>query len=244
MGFTVVHREWEVYLHDGVALGNHVLLVERLRPLVWVAVDADVLHSGSRVVACPEEVVSLLVLGKFLGGIKAAGEDLPSQVVCDLGVLFLQLLDEAVHLGACQEIDNLLLVVDAELAEVLQAGAVEGEHNLIHRKFVAHEVHTGAGELRLVDVDHDDVADDAERIAEVPRFDLHDAEGALALWQTGHIGVEDVEEGTSGRSFPGLLVHDDKHLIGAACCFGNEIFFLATGNEQHAKEDDSTPDSL
>ena len=59
----------QVRLHYGVALGHHVFPVERLGALVGVAVHADVLQPARRVVARPEEVLSLLVGREFLRGI-------------------------------------------------------------------------------------------------------------------------------------------------------------------------------
>ena len=224
----------EVHLHDGVALGKHVFLVERLRALVGIAVHDDVLQPAGRVVARPEELFAFLEAGQFLGSMELAGEDLPCQVVGHLRVFLLQFLDEAVHLGARQEVNHLLLVVGAELLEVFFARAVDGEHNLVHSIFVAHEAHAGAGELCLVDVDLYDVAEDAEGLIQVLRLNLHDAERPFALRQIGHVGVEDVEEGASGGVVPGLVVEHDEHLVGASAGLREEVFLLAAGQKQQA----------
>ena len=61
---------------------------------------------------------------------------------------------------------------DAELPEVLQARAVNGEHNLIHSILIAHETHTGTGVLCLVDVDLNDIAEDTEVGIEIFRLNL------------------------------------------------------------------------
>ena len=164
-----------------------------------------------------------------------AGEDLPCQVVRHFRVFLLQFLDEAVHLGARQEVDDLLLVVGAELSQALLAGRVEGKHYLVHCRLVAHEVHAGARELRLVYVDLYDVAEDAEVRAEVLRLNLCDVEGALALRKAGYVGVEDVEQGAACRRVPQLVVEHHEYLVGAAAGLGEELLLRAAGQKQQAR---------
>ena len=75
---------------------------------------------------------------------------------------------------------------------------------------IAHELHARLGVYRGVNVHLDDVAEDAEVRVEVFRLNLRDVERAFALRQAGHVGVEDVEQGATGRCVPSLFVEHDK----------------------------------
>ena len=180
-------------------------------------------------------MLALLVGSQFLWSVEATGKGLPSKVVGHLRVLRLQFLDESVHLGSCQEVDDLLFVVDAELLEVLQTRTVDGEHNLVHRVLVSHEAHTCTAVLGLVYVDLNDVSEDAEVRAQVFRLDLCDVERALALWQARYVGIEDVEQSTTGRGFPRLVVEHDKHFVRTSASLREELLLRAASQEKQAQ---------
>ena len=185
-----------------------------------------------RIVACPEELLALLVCLDFLGSIQFAGKLTPCQVVDNLGIMHLQLLYQAVHLGMRKEIHHLLTVLLTEFLQTLGIGSVEGEHYLVDGIFVSDEAHTGLGELLLVHVDLYDIAEDLHSIAQMLRLHLRDAERALRLRESWHIGVKNVKECSSCRCIPHLVIHDHQHLIGPAAGLGQKSF-LGASRQQH-----------
>lgn len=226
---------WEVHFHHGVALGRHIRFVEGFGAFIRVAVHHDVLHACCRIVARPEELLAFLVAGQFLWSMEAAGKDLPGKVVGDFRVLVLEFFDESIHLRTRQEVDHFLFVVDAELLEVLQAWAVDGEHNLVHRELVTHEAHACSRVLCLIYVDLNDVTEYGEVGAEVFRLDLCDVERALTLRQAGHIGVKDIEESTTCRRLPSLVVEHDEHFVRTTAGLREELFLRAACQDEQAQ---------
>ena len=227
--------EWseEVGLHEGVAFVHEVVHGEGLLIGEGIGIDDKVEVVLLAVGGGPEEVLATLVVAQLFGH-----EDGATEVILDQGldkgaVCLLEEFDLTVHLRPGEEVHNGLLVLVHVFGKCLLAGRLYGHYHLRCGLDIALELELGLC-IEFADVRDNDVAEYAESVAELLFVYLHDAEGALALWQSGHIGVESIKEGTSGRTFPSSIVHDDKHLVG--CATGvrshNGVSILARSGQQ------------
>ena len=140
-----------------------------------------------------------------------------------------QFLHQTVHFHFGQEIDDVLTVSLAEILEVFVGRTVDGQHDLIHGILVAHEFHSCLGELLAIDVHLDDIPEDVQVGAEVLRLNLRDVERALALGQSWHVCVQNVEECPSCGCLPSLCIHHHQYLIRSTAGDGEYHSLLAAG---------------
>ena len=135
-------------------------------------------------------MVAFLVAFQFVRSKDVAREEEPGQIVCCFRVFFLQSLYQTVHFCACQEVHYLLSVLYAELFQALQTGRVYGQYNLLCGIFVPGKAHTSLTELRLVYFNQYDVAEELHQVVVMLGVCMRDTERPFALWQAGHVGVQ------------------------------------------------------